>query len=432
MLLMLAPAIWNGFPLMFYDTGAFIDQALTGKVLAERNVAYAWFLKLTFPQWSLWPAVAAQALITALVLIECLRVLAPSIGPGRFVAVVLALAVGTGMPWYVGQVLPDFLTVPMVLALYLLGFHAAALSWPRRAALVALVVLAGAAHASHLLLGAGLVALVAAAQVVHWRRRLDFAPARPGTALPAAAVLLALAFLLASNFARTGEVFLSRAGPAFIFGRMVQDGIVKRLLDETCPGSGYALCAHKDTLPRTANDWLWGPATPFWNLGGFEGTAAESSRIIADSLKRYPLMQATAAIKSTMLQLFAFRTGDGIEPQPWPTWWAMETFLPAQLPDYVAARQQKGEIGFVAVNRIQVPIGLLAMAAAIWLVAQALRHRRRVDRLLLPAYLLLALLGNAFICGVLSNPHDRYQSRLIWALPFALLILASRRDGARA
>jgi hypothetical protein len=32
----------------------------------------------------------------------------------------------------------------------------------------------------------------------------------------------------------------------------------------------------------------------------------------------------------------------------------------------------------------------------------------------LALFVLLALLGNAFICGVLSNPHDRYQSRLVW------------------
>jgi hypothetical protein len=36
----------------------------------------------------------------------------------------------------------------------------------------------------------------------------------------------------------------------------------------------------------------------------------------------------------------------------------------------------------------------------------------------LAATTLIALAGNALICGALSNPHDRYQSRLI---PLALL-----------
>ena len=38
-----------------------------------------------------------------------------------------------------------------------------------------------------------------------------------------------------------------------------------------------------------------------------------------------------------------------------------------------------------------------------------------------------ALIGNAIICGTFSNPHDRYQSRVIW-LPTLVLILALTRD----
>jgi hypothetical protein len=348
------------------------------------------------------------------------------------VALVVALAVGTGMPWYVGQVLPDFLAPLMVLAIYLLGFHQQALSMPRKLALLAVTVLAAMAHASHLLLAGGLAAIVVLTQFAQWHWRVERAPARARWIWPVASVALSLALLLASNFARTGEVFLTRSGPAFVFGRLVQDGIVKRLLDDTCPGAGYALCAHKDTLPTNANDWLWGPATPFWKMGGFEGTAAESSRIIADSLKRYPTMHLRTAVEATLEQFFAFRTGDGIEPQPWPTWWAMETFLPRQLPAYAAARQQKDLIDFAALNGLQVPLGLLAIAAAAGFATAAAARRRCDDRGLLPAYLLLALLGNAMICGVLSNPHDRYQSRLLWTVPFALLALASRGRADRA
>jgi hypothetical protein len=46
---------------------------------------------------------------------------------------------------------------------------------------------------------------------------------------------------------------------------------------------------------------------------------------------------------------------------------------------------------------------------------------------LLPALVLLGLIGNAVICGTFSNPHDRYQSRIIW-LPSLVLLLAVARD----
>jgi peptidoglycan/LPS O-acetylase OafA/YrhL len=38
----------------------------------------------------------------------------------------------------------------------------------------------------------------------------------------------------------------------------------------------------------------------------------------------------------------------------------------------------------------------------------------------------LALLANAFVCGTLSNPHDRYGARLIWLALTAAAIAAVR------
>jgi hypothetical protein len=40
---------------------------------------------------------------------------------------------------------------------------------------------------------------------------------------------------------------------------------------------------------------------------------------------------------------------------------------------------------------------------------------------------LLALMGNAIICGTFDGPHNRYQSRLMW-LPVLVVILARIRD----
>jgi hypothetical protein len=36
------------------------------------------------------------------------------------------------------------------------------------------------------------------------------------------------------------------------------------------------------------------------------------------------------------------------------------------------------------------------------------------------------LLANAFVCGVLSNPHDRYGARLIWIAPLVVTLLLCR------
>ena len=34
----------------------------------------------------------------------------------------------------------------------------------------------------------------------------------------------------------------------------------------------------------------------------------------------------------------------------------------------------------------------------------------------------VALLGNAFVCGALANPHDRYGARMVWLAALAVMV----------
>ena len=53
--------------------------------------------------------------------------------------------------------------------------------------------------------------------------------------------------------------------------------------------------------------------------------------------------------------------------------------------------------------------------------------RRPFDDLtLLAGTVTSALLGNAFICAVISGPHDRYGARLAWLATTVVLIAAIR------
>jgi hypothetical protein len=405
--------------------------AAGGGFRPERSAFYGLFLSAFHPQYSLWPAAIAQVTICVLVMAEFARIVLPGLSPTRFFLVVFALSVGTGLPWYAAQILPDIWAPLLVISLYLLGFNRHQLSRARQIGLMAVAILAITAHSSHLALATGLVIVIALARLAA-RRWGRISPA-PRWRLPALVLVISLASLVVSNFARTGDVFVSRAGPAFVLGRLLQDGIVKRLLDETCPASGYDLCPYKDRLPADANDYLWRYDSPFWKFGGFEGTAEEAREIIGESLKRYPWMHAETAIDNTLRQLVEIETGDGVEPLndvPVPD---IQRWMPDQLPAYYAARQQSG-IDFRWINAVQVPLGAVSLAVLAAILAHALRRRIWNERLFLPAFLLIALLGNAFICGALSNPHDRYQSRLMWPASFAAVLLGVgiMRSRARA
>jgi hypothetical protein len=420
--ILLSIAIWNRFPLIFYDTGAYLLQGLGGAFVEERSPVYSLFLPATGAFWSLWLVVIAQAAMTAFVMAETARMLAPRMTLPVFLAIAAALAILTGMPWYVGQVEPDSFTAVVVLSFYLLLFHGRALTRGRRIALFLIAAIAIACHPSHLVLAAGLI-LCAAIYWIAARRGLDWP--RVNAALPVLSLALGVVLIVSANFAFTRQVFISRAGPVFVFARLLQDGIVMRLLEDTCPKSGYALCAYVDEMPRTADQWLWDKDTPFKKLKGFEGTTAESQRIIFDSLRRYPMMHLRTALNDTGRQFSQFKTGDQLEPQEWVLYPIFKRLVPGQVEAYMTARQQKGEFDFRRWNRIHVAAGwisIMVLAALLFFFLGAGRHRQAVFL----GFIFLALWGNAAVCGALSNPHDRYQSRIVWIAPFALALSASR------
>jgi peptidoglycan/LPS O-acetylase OafA/YrhL len=74
-----------------------------------------------------------------------------------------------------------------------------------------------------------------------------------------------------------------------------------------------------------------------------------------------------------------------------------------------------------------VPVALISIVLVFGMLACAIGRRKRDDFTLLAATVSLALLGNAFVCGVISGPHDRYGSRLAWIATFVVLIATLRR-----
>jgi hypothetical protein len=417
--LFLAIALWNGFPLVFYDTGGYLAEGLQGAFLAERSPVYSLLLFLAGGAFSLWPVVALQALMTAWLILETARIEIPRLSLARLMSVGLALMLATGLGWYTGQVEPDCMTALVVLGSYLLFFHAASLGRVRLILAAMVTGMAVASHPSHLGLMAGLLLCACGLRALHRVVGLRILPALW-------AFLLSLSLIFASNYILTRQIFLTRSAPAFVFARLMQDGIVKKLLDDTCPQSGYRLCAYKSRLKTRADAWLWAPDSLFRAGGGFGGDHSEEKRIIADSMARYPLLQVKAALTDSIRQFFTFKTGDGIESQEWVLKPEFQKMMPAQLPAYLAARLQKGHIRFVTLNMIHVTVGFVSLLGLVMVLNRAVM-RRRWEETQLPGLVLLALIGNAIICGTFSNPHDRYQSRIIW-LPTLVLALAQMRN----
>jgi hypothetical protein len=426
-LMLLLVAVWNGFPLIFYDTGAYVLEGLGGVFLVERAPVYSELLFLAGGRYSMWPIVLLQAVLTGYMILETARAEVPGITLGRLTGIGAVLSLLTGIAWYAGQVEPDCFTPLVVLGCWLLLFRSAGMGLVRTRWVAGITGLAVACHPSHLgLIGGILICAALLKLAARWRRNLP----NPRFRHALIGLATALCLVVTGNFVLTGGFFLSKSGSVFVFARLMQDGIVKRLMDDTCPPKGnapYKLCEYKNKLKTRADAWLWGNSG-FRALGGFTGKQQqeEDRQIILETLRRYPAMHFKTAVYDSLLQFMMFKTGDGIEPQEWVLESGFKRMIPTQVSAYLGARQQRGLIRFKTLNLIHVPVGVLSLLGLLLLLQHAW-VRRRWGAGVFPAMVLLGLVGNAVICGTFSNPHDRYQSRVIW-LPTLVLLLAVARD----
>ncbi len=419
-LMLIAPALWNGYPLLQYDTGGYLARWYEGYLVPSRSTVFG--LYLHFGEDShFWINLGIQALATLWILQLTLRVFG-IMRPLRLMAVSAVLILTTALPWLASMLLTDIFAGLSVLSLFMLVLHGDKTSTVEKCLLFAFTAFAAATHSATL---AVLLGLCCAGWIA--RPLLGDRIAISGLVQGSLTLVTGAAMLLSANFALSGQFAWTPGGYGIAFGRMMQDGIVARYLKDHCPEQRLKLCPYRNELPPTADDFLWGHSM-FDKLGRFQGLNDEMGFIVRRSLAEHPLWQAEAALVATAQQLADVATGEGTNGSIPHTYGIIERYLPAQVAPMRAAHQQHWDINFAAINRIHVPVALVSMLLVAAIFATAIRRRRLDDLALLAATVSLALLGNAFVCGVISGPHDRYGARMVWIATFVALIAAIRRS----
>jgi hypothetical protein len=421
--ILLLPAIWNRFPLLQYDTGGYFARWFEGTLVPSRSTTYGLFLDAFWPL-DFWPAVVLQAAVAVWIIAVAARVHRLRRYPFGLLAIIAVLSAATALPWLASVLLTDIFAGLAVLAAALLAWQRAHISCGERIALLLFIAFAASTHSATF---AVLLALALAGIVIasFWPRLLT----RIAVGELIAALTLGAAMLLATNYLVAKQIAWTPGGTGIAFGRLLQDGIVDRYLADHCPDPQLRLCPYRDQLGRDADDFLWGGGV-FDELGRFEGLDDEMRRIAIGSLRDYPLWQIESAVVATARQLVAVGTGEGIIDTIGHTYGVIERFTPSVAPAMHAARQQRGELSFAVIDAVHMPIAWIAMALLPVIALIGLWRASLADLSWLAATTMLALLANAAVCGIISNPHDRYGSRIVWIAALTVVLTLWRTFSA--
>jgi hypothetical protein len=423
--ILLWPALYNGFPLIFSDTGTYISQVLEGHLGWDRPPFYSLFLYFTGWGRSPWPPVILQALCTVWLISRTRMLLWPLVSrqAGTFADLgIIALLSATSLPWAVSELMPDLFTPLLVLGLFLLIFDGALTRAPRLCLCLGLAAIM-TFHLTNLPLYAGMCLFILpaawlAGQRFPWRHIIT-------------APLLAMVALMAMNLIGLGRASISPYGATFYLARLLANGPARLTLAADCPRKAWAqtwrLCRYQSSLPASADAFLWRADSPLYRAGGPKALIVQTRQIIARTLIEHPRAVTRDAVTDTLRQLATFKTGDGLRPWRHTAGATIRRDFPAQTVEaFDHSRQARGRpVLPVWLRGLNTILEALGSAVAILVIVTA-RLRRWDQPLALPwlaVMALLALLGNALLTGSLSGPHDRYQSRVMW-LPVLVMVLA--------
>lgn len=463
------PAVWNRFPLMFYDTSSYVARSailakalvhspkssaqpsgaaipstdrtsVTGRISSNPFFLRPIFYSLWLVPFSLTPTFflipLGQGLLSAYVIYRLIRRVAPPSTP-VFLGTIALLALVSSLPWHASYVMPDIFTGLVVAMSFVVMREWNERSWPGRILDVGLLTLGICVHLSHLPLTAGLIGVYLATNaLIHRNNLAELARASAGVAAVGAALLLAAGLLVASNYAAVRKPTISESSPLFLLARLVGDGPARTYLAQACPSHHYRLCDEQSRFdsggPGSVSDrFLWGADGTVKRLASPE-LLSEAQTIDRETIRTYPTAVTGNILRNGLLQVLKIQLDRALNAVPPPfVITGIDRISPRLGASALASRQATGGFPLQTLRIVQD----LALAMAIVATASlAAGYRRAIspDAWYFVGTVALALVGNAIITGGLSDVHDRYENRIEWLVVICPVILGLSVWAARS
>jgi len=430
-ILLLAPAIYNGFPLMFPDTAAYMKVAYGHFWTLDRSGFYGLFTKpiafLLPGEAGLWVIVLIQCGIISAILISTARRVAPSASHFQILIAILAACLLTSLPWHSAQLMPDAFAGPLVLLTWVAATRdlhrpGTALLWLATGFLTLL-------HYTFI----GIAACTAITTLaLSGFLGVSFSQILKRAGAAGMMLLSAICAHVAANGLLFDRWAVAPTQSWFLFARLNEDGLITVWLDRHCgKDAPQPLCEIKGSLPKDSQALLWSNGSPLYpHIHGQIGSSEYwrwiemLGRANYGSIADQPLRFAANAIDATARQLGAYAVLDDECPRECGSQ-AMMTFNPALADGIKNSRQLRDTLPKHLIRGI---VGTSTTIALVLLIPFAWMARRNRDReaITLLSVVVVSLVANAAMAGALSDVHDRYQSRIIWLVPFVEILLVVR------
>jgi hypothetical protein len=423
-----------------FDAGLIDQKSQAGGMATYggRSPFYSIWLYSVAWAFNLWGVLITQAAATAWII---WRAVTHAARVHRFEAGVAIVALGTfgASAWFViGFAMPDIYAALAVICVALLFAYVDRMSFFERVVLAAILAASAAFHATHLVVAA--VLTLAGIGATHFLRS-EKRPLRSRALLATVSALgVAVALQLAFDTAARAVLGTSPKRPPLLTARVLADGPGRLYLDSVCPETPtFLVCTYRNRSFESADEFLWSSSGVLQTLPVEQRLRLieEEPRFVTAVAMHYPLSLLKAAVANAVEQFVLVWPAEAwIDPGASfgdPAWSGADLFQVAPFLSLCVAN-----LGSCAPA---LPVALIASSVAITVVLSfgviaahfVAAGRRRsgtqpadcaYERAIIFAFLILAgLVANAGICGAISGPHTRYQTRVVWLAVLAAGVL---------
>jgi hypothetical protein len=439
MALLCWPAIRNGFPFVFSDTGAYIAQYEPNLVSIftphlDRPDYYSYLIWFFSAGRNLWGIIIAQALIMAWLLYRAACAISSTKTALVYLIFCIATAIASVAPVLASTIVPDiWLTYAFIAAILYVAFEN---SFANKSILLGLIFASSLVSASHATIVVGsLIALTIT--------RIFFKFPLTRSLVCMIPPILAVLLLCMGNYKVFGSFKPVEGSQMFIFARLADNRNLDKVLPRYCIDHEASLvCQHQhDILSAPSESFIiWSPLGQAIN--GLRDNSRDLARINRMALHAEPLGIIKASLIHSM-QLFSMQSPNFLRDVyrgPYPVDTAPYVQIAEnyshQVRPYLAALQQSdSEESFLTMIWLK-----LAWAAVILgLVYLASLPIRRLFGAAIPlslvqvgVFCIAASLVNAIVSASLSAVVLRYELRssaMITALA-CMCLIAMRNRGA--
>lgn len=410
----------NGYPFIHADTGTYLWSSVNFGVPLDRPVGYSLFLRAVSLAPTLWMAPLAHALGTAYLSLRVAEIFLARTRARVWIAfaIVLATIVVSTVSLVVGYILADIFAAWLWLATIL--FVLSPFRFER--ALAALALIASVwAHNSHVAIAVGLALGFGALAIA--LRRAEFVKRVAGYAGVIVFAIVSMGLLNVFLFATPMP---TRGGDTILLSRFHEFGALRETLEQNCARERWAMCEYLELVRAHDREYRWflhGADSPVLQVG-FDKFADQQRAIVLRALaccggKILVESAAESWRQFWLMQMFDYPIPN---PEDKVSLTALRALYPHEWETYLASAQQRdaAPLTWLLPAREEVMLGVWLFVGAVVFVS-AWRVRARA--------LMLWLLGtlafvawNAVVMAVFSGAVTRYQARVAWLIPFAVLV----------